>query len=84
LSPHPCAALRASGAAPSSASFPFQTTLGSCIWSLENGSKLFLVCGVYPVSDGFAINIRQLRVLLGECKSSIKGSFQHISEAEMK
>jgi hypothetical protein len=36
----------------------------------------YFVCGVCPLADGFAINIRVIRALLRKCKSSINGSFQ--------
>jgi hypothetical protein len=41
----------------------------------HNPVNASLVCGVCPLTDGLAINIRQLRVLFGKCKSSINGSF---------
>jgi hypothetical protein len=38
----------------------------------------YLVSGVCSLRDGIAINIRQLRILLDKCKSSINGSFQRM------
>jgi hypothetical protein len=38
--------------------------------------RRFLVCGVCWIENGIAINTRQLRILLGKCKSSINGSLQ--------
>jgi hypothetical protein len=49
-----------------------------CEHSPENRSERFLVCGACPLAEGLAINIRQLRILLGKCKSSINGSFQRM------
>jgi len=37
-----------------------------------------MVCGLVWIGDYVAINIRQLRLLLSKCKSSINGSFQMI------
>jgi hypothetical protein len=37
-----------------------------------------LACGVCPLAQGVAINVRQLRLLLQGCKSSINGSFQQL------
>jgi hypothetical protein len=37
-----------------------------------------LVCGVFFLREGMALNIRQLRLLLGKCKSSINGSLQQM------
>jgi hypothetical protein len=38
-----------------------------------------LVCGIIFLSNSLAINIQQLRNLLGKCKSSINGSLQQLS-----
>jgi hypothetical protein len=40
--------------------------------------KRSVVCGIFFLADGFAINIQQLRLLLGRCKSSINGSLQRL------
>lgn len=40
--------------------------------------KRYLVCGLCWMDSSVAVNIRQLRVLLDKCKSSINGSFQRI------
>jgi hypothetical protein len=40
--------------------------------------KRSLVCGIFFLADGFALNIQQLRILLGRCKSSINGSLQQL------
>jgi hypothetical protein len=37
-----------------------------------------VVCGVIFLKSAMAINIHQLRTLLGRCKSSINGSFQQL------
>jgi hypothetical protein len=36
------------------------------------------VCGICWLPDGVAINVRQLRILTGKCKSAINTSFQRI------
>lgn len=40
--------------------------------------KRALVCGIYWMPDGIAINTRQLRILLSKCKSSINALFQNL------
>jgi hypothetical protein len=40
--------------------------------------KQLIVCGVLFLSSTLAINIQQLRILLGKCKSSINVSLQQI------
>jgi hypothetical protein len=40
--------------------------------------KRALVCGVFFLPDGLALNIQQLRMLIGKCKSSINGSLQQL------
>jgi hypothetical protein len=40
--------------------------------------KRSMVCGIFFLGDGFAINIQQLRILIGRCKSSINGSLQQL------
>jgi hypothetical protein len=40
--------------------------------------KRSLVCGIAFMDSAIGINIRQLRILLCRCKSSINGSFQQI------
>jgi hypothetical protein len=42
----------------------------------ENDWRRFLVCGICWMENGIAINIRQLRLLVSKCKSSINGSLQ--------
>jgi hypothetical protein len=37
-----------------------------------------VVCGVFWLPDGVAINVRQLRLLMGKCKSSVNSSLQKI------
>jgi hypothetical protein len=44
----------------------------------EHDWKRSLVCGVVFLPDGLALNIQQLRILLGRCKSSINGSLQQL------
>jgi hypothetical protein len=39
------------------------------------------VCGICWIPDGIAINTRQLRLLVGKCKSSINAMFQNIGYA---
>lgn len=40
--------------------------------------KRFLVCGICWVDNGIAVNIRQLKILISKCKSSINGSLQKL------
>lgn len=40
--------------------------------------KRSVVCGIVFLADSIAINIQQLTVLLGKCKSSINGSLQNL------
>ena len=40
--------------------------------------KRCLVCGVLWLTNGIAINTRQLRLLINKCKSSINGSLQKL------
>jgi hypothetical protein len=40
--------------------------------------KRSLVCGVFFPPDGLVLHIRQFRVLMGRCKSSINGSLQEM------
>ncbi|OHS99603.1 hypothetical protein TRFO_33891 [Tritrichomonas foetus] len=42
----------------------------------ENDWKRSIVCGVFFLDSALAIQIQQLRMLLGRCKSSINGSLQ--------
>jgi hypothetical protein len=60
----------------------FQEMLGAirdfAEYSETDRSVRYLVCGVVSLNDGIAINIRQLRILLDKCKSSINGSFQRM------
>ena len=44
----------------------------------ENDWKRCLVCGVLWLSNGIAINTRQLRLLIDKCKSSINGSLHRM------
>lgn len=37
-----------------------------------------LVCGLFFLNNGLAINIQQLKILFGKCKSSINGSLQQL------
>lgn len=43
-----------------------------------NDSIRCLVCGYCTMPGGFAVNIRQLRILVDKCKSSINGSLQRM------
>lgn len=40
--------------------------------------KRFLVCGICWMENAIAVNIRQLRILISKCKSSINGSLQKL------
>ncbi|KAK8886737.1 hypothetical protein M9Y10_042205 [Tritrichomonas musculus] len=44
----------------------------------ENDWKRCLVCGVLWLSNGIAINTRQMRLLIDKCKSSINGSLHRM------
>ena len=44
----------------------------------ENDWRRCLLCGVFFLKDALAINIQQLKLLLGKCKSSINGSLQQL------
>jgi hypothetical protein len=37
-----------------------------------------LVCGVFFLPDALVLHIRQMRILMGRCKSSINGSLQQM------
>jgi hypothetical protein len=43
---------------------------------IEDSWKRSLVCGVFFLQNGLALNIQRLRFLLGRCKSAINGSLQ--------
>jgi hypothetical protein len=45
-----------------------------CVRHNSDDWKRFLVCGVCPMGQDIAINIRQLRLLMDKCKSSINGA----------
>lgn len=40
--------------------------------------KRIIVCGIMFLNDALGINIQQLRILMGKCKSSINGSLQQL------
>jgi hypothetical protein len=40
--------------------------------------KRSLVCGLFFLRNSLAVNIQQLRILFGKCKSLINGSLQHL------
>lgn len=42
------------------------------------GWRRCLVCGIFFLPNGLAINIQQLRIVLGKCKSSINGSLHQL------
>jgi hypothetical protein len=44
----------------------------------QNLWKRAIVCGIMFLKSALAINIQQLRILMGKCKSSINGSLQQI------
>lgn len=46
-----------------------------------NDSIRCLVCGYCTMPGGFAVNIRQMRILVDKCKSSINGSLQRMGAA---
>jgi len=43
--------------------------------SKEDECKRSFVCGICWLDNGIAINVRQLKLLVSKCKSSINGSF---------
>jgi hypothetical protein len=47
-------------------------------YRIDDDWKRSLVCGVFFLPNGLAMNIQQLRMLLGRCKSSINGSLQQL------
>jgi hypothetical protein len=47
----------------------------------DDSWKRALVCGIFFLSDSLALNIRQLRLLIGKCKSSINGSLYRLGYA---
>lgn len=44
----------------------------------QNDWKRSIVCGIVFLSNSIAINIQQLKLLFGKCKSSINGSLQQL------
>ncbi|OHS99576.1 hypothetical protein TRFO_33947 [Tritrichomonas foetus] len=44
----------------------------------DNDWKRFLVCGICWMDGAIAVNIRQLKILVSKCKSSINGSLQKL------
>ena len=58
------------------------TTIRNYVNSKESEKwKRSIVCGVFFVNHGLAINIQQLMILMGKCKSSINGSLQQLGYA---
>jgi hypothetical protein len=55
-----------------------------CVRPDEDDWKRCLVCGVYWLSSGIAINNRQLSLLLDKCKSSINGSLQKMGYSTLQ
>ena len=53
-----------------------QTLQQYCLRGDGHDWRRCLVCGICWLPDGVAINIRQLTLIVGRCKSSINGSFQ--------
>ena len=49
----------------------------------EDKWKRNIVCGIVFLQNSLAINIQQLRTLLGKCKSSINGSLQQLGYAAL-
>jgi hypothetical protein len=47
----------------------------------EDEWRRALVCGIFFLSDALSLNIQQLRILMGKCKSSINGSLQQLGYA---
>jgi hypothetical protein len=47
----------------------------------EDEWRRALVCGIFFLSDSLSLNIQQLRILMGKCKSSINGSLQQLGYA---
>ena len=44
----------------------------------EDDWKRSYVCGICWLENGIAINVRQLKILISKCKSSINGSFHRL------
>jgi hypothetical protein len=55
-----------------------------CVRPDEDDWKRCLVCGVYWLSSGIAMNNRQLSLLLDKCKSSINGSLQKMGYSTLQ
>ena len=53
-----------------------QTLRQYCLRGDGQDWRRCLVCGICWIPDGIAINIRQLTIIIGRCKSSINGSLQ--------
>jgi hypothetical protein len=49
----------------------------------EGDWKRSLVCGVFFLPHGIALNIHRLRALMGKCKSSINGSLQQLGSTSL-
>jgi hypothetical protein len=49
--------------------------LSYCRRAEADTCKRCLVCGIFPIADGFAVNTQQLTQLLNRSKSSINGMF---------
>ncbi|KAH0787822.1 potassium/sodium hyperpolarization-activated cyclic nucleotide-gated channel 1 [Histomonas meleagridis] len=47
-----------------------------CVRGKEDDWKRCLVCGIFWIPNGIAINTRQLGIFIDRCKSSINGSLQ--------
>jgi hypothetical protein len=47
----------------------------------EDDWRCAQVCGIFFLSDSLSLNIQQLRLLMGKCKSSINGSLQQLGYA---
>lgn len=55
-----------------------------CIHGDDDDWKRCLVCGVCWLSNGIAINTRQLGLLIDKCKSSINGSLQKMGYSTLQ
>jgi hypothetical protein len=55
-----------------------------CIQHNDDDWKRCIVCGVYWMPNGIAINHRQVSILLNKCKSSINGSLHKLGYSTLR
>lgn len=69
-------------------SFSFQNDLRSVLTYIErnpeNQEARSIVCGVFFGNSYVCVNTRQLKYLIGKCKSSINNGFQHLGYVSSK